>query len=205
MSWMITYTGKRIDIPSPKPGQVCIEDVATQLSRLPRFAGATQVPWNVAAHSLHCAALAEAEGWPPGAQLAALLHDAHEAYMGDVPSPFKEAVRKQVPSIYCGLDMAEEILAVAVLDQLGGLAHFEQYRKQVKRWDLISLATERRDLMHPNAMAEPWLWLQGIEPDARHISSHAGMRWVDWAADFQERYHHLVAAVYFSTPEPITP
>ena len=88
----------------------------------------------------------------------------------------------------------EEDLAVAVLDQLGGLAHFEQYRKQVKRWDLISLATERRDLMHPNAMAEPWPWLQGIEADVRHIEVKFGMGWVSWSTAFLDRYTRLMYA-----------
>lgn len=195
MSWMITYTGRRVDIPSPKPGQVCIADVATHLSRIARFSGATQYPWCVAAHSLHCAALAEAEGFPREAQLAALLHDAHEAYCSDIPSPFKEAVRTGHPSAFCSLDIAEEKLEVAVLHQLGALEHMERYRGQVKRWDLISLATERRDLMHPAASAEPWPWLQGIEPDGRPIPSLRGMVWIDWAVEFEARYHQLVGAV----------
>ncbi len=195
MTWMITYTGRRVDIPTPKPGQICIEDVATHLSRIPRFAGATQYPWCVAAHSLHCAALAEAEGFPKEAQLAALLHDAHEAYCSDIPSPFKEAVRAGNPSAFCSLDIAEEKLEVAVLHQLGALEHLERYRGQVKRWDLISLATERRDLMHPAASAEPWHWLQGVEPDGRPIPSLRGMAWVDWAVEFEARYHQLIGAV----------
>ncbi len=194
MSWMITYTGRRVEIPKPLPGQVCIEDVAVHLARLPRFAGATQQPWCVAAHSLHCASLAEAEGFPPGAQLAALMHDAHEAYCADIPSPFKEAVRAGHPSSFCSLDIAEERLEVAVLHQLGALEYVEQYRAQVKRWDLISLATERRDLMHPHASAEPWPWLQGIEADGRPIPSLRGMGWIDWAEEFKDRYHRLVQA-----------
>lgn len=41
MGYLISYTGKRIDIPDPKPEQIDIVDIATQLSRLPRFVGAT--------------------------------------------------------------------------------------------------------------------------------------------------------------------
>lgn len=206
MNWMITHSGKRIDLPSPKPGQVDIKDVAVQLSRMPRFVGATQQPWNVAAHSLHCAALAEGEGASLPAQLAALLHDAHEAYMGDIPSPFKAAVRLEANSpIWCHLDLAEEKLQVAVLHQLGALAHFEAHSSAVKRWDLISLATERKYLMHPAAMDAPWPMLKGIEPAAWPLTGMRGMGWVDWAEDFEERYHTLVAAIYFtSTTNPET-
>mgnify|MGYP002126635650 CR=1 FL=1 len=203
---MITYTGRRVEIPQPLPGQVCIEDVAVHLARIPRFAGATQYPWCVAAHSMHCASLAEAEGFPKEAQLAALLHDAHEAYCADIPSPFKEAVRGGNPRAFCSLDIAEERLEVAVLHQLGALEHLEQYRAQVKRWDLISLATERRDLMHPNASAQPWHWLQGIEADGRPIPSLRGMRWEDWAIDFEARYRQLLAQCNpTTTTETTTP
>lgn len=206
MSWMITYTGRRVDIPQPGPGQVCIEDVATHLSRIPRFAGATQHPWCVAAHSLHCASLAEAEGFPPGAQLAALLHDAHEAYCSDIPSPFKGAVRELTLG-RSPLTTAEDMLQRVVLNELGAAHYLLAYAGQVKRWDLISLATERRDLMHPNASAEPWPWLQGIEADGRPIPSLRGMGWVDWALDFEARYHQLRAQCAHSptTPETTIP
>lgn len=203
---MITHSGRRIDLPSPQRGQVHIGDVAVQLSRIPRFVGATLEPWNVAAHSLHCSALAEADGASLQAQLAALLHDAHEAYMGDIPSPFKQAVMAEAGSMWCPLKLAEEKLQVAVLHQLGSLDCYEANRAEVKHWDLVSLATERKYLMHAAAMDAPWPMLAGIEPAPWPITGMRGMGWVDWADDFQERYHHLVAAIYFTTnPETTTP
>lgn len=203
---MITHSGRRIDLPSPQRGQVHIGDVAVQLSRIPRFVGATLEPWNVAAHSLHCSALAEADGASLQAQLAALLHDAHEAYMGDIPSPFKQAVMAEAGSMWCPLKLAEDKLQVAVLHQLGSLDCYEANRAAVKHWDLVSLATERKYLMHAAAMDAPWPMLAGIEPAPWPITGVRGMGWVDWADDFQERYHHLVAAIYFTTnPETTTP
>lgn len=203
---MITHSGRRIDLPSPQRGQVHIGDVAVQLSRIPRFVGATLEPWNVAAHSLHCSALAEADGASLQAQLAALLHDAHEAYMGDIPSPFKQAVMAEAGSMWCPLKLAEDKLQVAVLHQLGSLDCYEANRAAVKHWDLVSLATERKYLMHAAAMDAPWPMLAGIEPAQWPITGVRGMGWVDWADDFQERYHHLVAAIYFTTnPETTTP
>lgn len=201
MSWMISYTGRRVQIPAPAPGEVCIEDVAVHLSRLPRFAGATQQPWCVAAHSLHCASLAERQGFGPDAQLAALLHDAHEAYCSDIPSPFKEAVRQAGTG---ALTRVENTLQYFVLDQLKAVRHYNAYRPLVKRWDLISLATERRDLMHPAASAEPWPWLQGVEADGRPIPSLRGMRWEDWAIDFEARYHQLIDQCRITTTTETT-
>jgi hypothetical protein len=176
------------------------------LSRIPRFAGATQQPWCVAAHSLHCARLAEVKAsrrthsWPR----CCTTHTRRIAATS--PARFKEAVRAGHPSAFCSLDIAEERLEVAVLHQLGALEHLERHRGQVKRWDLISLATERRDLMHPNASAEPWPWLRGIEADGRPIPSLRGMREEDWAIDFEARYHQLLAQCNpTTTPETTTP
>ena len=183
---MITYTGRRVDIPNPRPGQIAIEDVAHHLSRLPRFAGATQVPWCVAAHSLHCASLAERQGLPAAAQLYALLHDAHEAYMSDIPSPFKRAVAHP-------LAIVEDALQHHVLGQLG-CKGYQAWHYQVKQIDLISLATERRDLMHPAASADDWACLEGIQPDTRVLNAVSPAS-IDWAHEFQQRYHQLVAAV----------
>jgi len=170
---MITHSGRRIDLPSPQRGQVHIGDVAVQLSRIPRFVGATLEPWNVAAHSLHCSALAEADGASLQAQLAALLHDAHEAYMGDIPSPFKQAVMAEAGSMWCPLKLAEEKLQVAVLHQLGSLDCYEANRAEVKHWDLVSLATERKYLMHAAAMDAPWPMLtDDAEPTRLHPRQH---------------------------------
>ena len=101
MSYLISYTGKRIDLPNPNPANIDIVDVATHLSRIPRFVGSTDRFFSVAQHSVVVAYLAVAVGQhyspPPHLEFTVLhtllreglLHDAHEAYMGDVPSPLK--------------------------------------------------------------------------------------------------------------------
>src|SRR6266576_743863 len=65
-----------------------LSDIATALCRQPRFGGHTRVNWSVAEHSLLCAHLARS--WYRGAiELHALLHDAHEAVTGDIPTTWK--------------------------------------------------------------------------------------------------------------------
>ena len=63
---------------------ICIEDIALSLSRQPRFLGHTHKFYSVAQHSVLCAFYANKEQ-----KLDALLHDASEAYMGDLPKPLK--------------------------------------------------------------------------------------------------------------------
>jgi hypothetical protein len=84
MAWVATVSGARIDYPDTDPEQIRIEDIAHALSRMPRWAGHTTFPVSVAQHCLNCSAVAE-----PKDQLAALLHDASEAYIADLPKPFK--------------------------------------------------------------------------------------------------------------------
>ncbi|MFA5689921.1 MAG: hypothetical protein WC959_12410 [Kiritimatiellales bacterium] len=81
-----TSTGLLIDVFNPDPDCILIEDIAHALSNLCRFGGHTPRFYSVAEHSIRCANLV------PGRRrtLEALLHDASEAYLVDVPSPIKK-------------------------------------------------------------------------------------------------------------------
>lgn len=84
-----TITGRRIDLDVPKPEQIHIIDIAYGLSHMPRFAGQTPIPYDVATHSWLVSKIIEASGGSVLAQLQGLLHDAAEAYLSDLPSPVK--------------------------------------------------------------------------------------------------------------------
>jgi hypothetical protein len=79
-----TYTGKRVDPMHLDVEDICIEDIAHHLSLINRFTGATDMGYSVAQHSLVVCASA-----PEHVKLPALLHDAPEAYMGDMSHPMK--------------------------------------------------------------------------------------------------------------------
>ncbi len=85
MGKLCTYTGKLIDLENVKAEDICIRDIAHALSLLCRYNGHTKHFYSVAEH---CVLLSKAEGMP-GTPLARLLHDAAEAYLGDVSSPLK--------------------------------------------------------------------------------------------------------------------
>jgi len=83
MNYIRTHSGRKF-FTTPTPDQVDLEDIATALSRVPRFGGHSFQKYSVAAHSLHVSFLV-----PKHLQLQALFHDASEAYISDIPSPFK--------------------------------------------------------------------------------------------------------------------
>jgi 5'-deoxynucleotidase YfbR-like HD superfamily hydrolase len=79
-----TYSHILFDVFDPDPDNILIEDIAHALSLQNRFNGHTKVPISVAEHSLFVASIL-----PDELKLEGLLHDASDAYMGDVVSPVK--------------------------------------------------------------------------------------------------------------------
>ena len=76
----------------PKEQDIRIEDIAHSLAMQCRFCGHVPVHYSVAQHSLLVGYLANNLGLPPEHYGAALMHDAHEAYSGDITSPMKRLV-----------------------------------------------------------------------------------------------------------------
>lgn len=79
-----THLGHFIDFKNPDPESIHIEDIAHALSNMCRFTGHVRSFYSVAEHSYWCSYMV-----PDEHALDALLHDAHEAYVGDVASPMK--------------------------------------------------------------------------------------------------------------------
>ena len=95
---METYTGRKVDLAHPDPATISIDDIAWHLSRQPRFLGATRsdIVYNVAQHSVlvlnRVKQIIYKTGHHASEQdvcllITALLHDAHEAYIGDILKP----------------------------------------------------------------------------------------------------------------------
>ncbi len=152
--WIQTHTGKAFDLLDPKPDQIDVEDIAHALAHLCRFTGHARRFCSVAQHSCFVAEIA-AEFWqaehgtpcPARVALAALLHDAPEAYIGDVSSPLKIALRGE--GTISEYDQIEARICEAIYERFGMYtirAGAVNVPGLIKRADLIALATEHRDL-----------------------------------------------------------
>lgn len=82
---MQTYTGALVDLMEFSPDHVRLPDIAHALSMINRFTGHTTVPYSVAQHSVVVSQICDQE-----IALWGLLHDASEAYLGDVARPLKQ-------------------------------------------------------------------------------------------------------------------
>lgn len=85
-----TFTGKSINPFYTDEDDICIEDIAHALSMQCRFNGHICKFYSVAEHSLKVSDLIRRLGGSPLLQMYGLLHDASEAYICDIPKPFKD-------------------------------------------------------------------------------------------------------------------
>ena len=85
--YFTTRSGRHIRVLDPRPEDVYVPDIAWALSRICRFGGHAPRHDSVAQHSVLVSELC-----PPHLALVGLLHDAPEAYIGDVIGPLKHAL-----------------------------------------------------------------------------------------------------------------
>lgn len=88
--WIQTYTGQTYWPIDPRAEEVDIRDIAHALSLICRFNGHCMRFYSVAEHSVHCYRAAVRD-YPEHATWA-LLHDAAEAYLCDLPRPVKRSI-----------------------------------------------------------------------------------------------------------------
>lgn len=79
-----TFTGRFVHPAQPSAEDIDIRDIAHALSLQCRFGGHAKCAYSVAQHSYLASKIV-----PPADALWALLHDASEAYLVDVPTPVK--------------------------------------------------------------------------------------------------------------------
>jgi uncharacterized protein len=90
MTKVLTSSGVLFDLLNPTADDVRPLDIYRSLAHQCRFNGHTRRHWSVAQHSVFVADIVKLWGGTPTEQLQALLHDADEAYMGDVVTPVKQ-------------------------------------------------------------------------------------------------------------------
>lgn len=145
--WFVTRSGLRFYPLNPRAEEVLIEDIAFALSNISRFGGHVNF-FSVAEHSCnvsdHC---------PDELKLLGLLHDATEAYLGDVVRPLKQ----QLPEY-----REAEHRMWGVISGKFGLPAFMP--KSIKDVDNRALLAERNALMNPGPNTRDWGWDGAYEP-----------------------------------------
>lgn len=166
MTIIETFSGIGFDLLTPRPEDVCLSDIAHALARINRFVGHTGKGYSVAEHSLWVWLVASVT-YPDDyeLQLHAQIHDAGEAYAGDVSGPLKAALRRcrGVANGHSALDHIENRIDSAIRFHLGIPVPSKTHREIIKVIDTRMRETERRcPVLMPNTRDENWP--PGVKP-----------------------------------------
>ncbi len=149
-SVILTVSGKYFDLLDPRSDDFRIEDIAHALSKICRFTGHCREFYSVAQHSVQVSHTV-----PRQHALAGLLHDAVEAFIGDVATPLKRLLPMYVE--------IEKRIEKCINESFGLPAVAPpEIKELIKSADLRLLATEKRDLLPPNSGT--WGIIADVEP-----------------------------------------
>jgi hypothetical protein len=185
MNWMQTFSGRKVDLEYPKPEDISIEDIAHALSRICRYGGHCKDFYSVAEHSLLVEKVIDAN-FPDckPMSMAALLHDAAEAYLGDIITPLKKTLTQTTYIEGRWLDTIAEKFKLSV--KLNPLP------RSVKSADKFILAIEVKTLF--SSTLPDW----GFQPNLPKIPSHFHPRCLSPAEAekaFLTRFHEFAPQI----------
>lgn len=177
---MQLYSGKPFYPLDPRPEEIELTDIAHALSLLCRYGGHAKHFYSVAQHSI---GVSYVIGGGPLQQIWGLMHDAAEAYVGDLTRPMKQALSARAPQVYGAIESAV-MQAIRQRFNLG-----PEPTSAVKHADNIMAATEKRDIMRRSKFS----WGQMPAPLApfrlTYMSAHEAK------AAFLARYAELHEAI----------
>lgn len=178
-----TYSGGRFYVLNPRAEDVDLDDLAHALSNQCRFNGHTKEFYSVAQHSVMVEEALYLNTLGLMTRMHGLLHDAAEAYMGDVTRPIKAVIESLAPGIIKGIN---DKIEAAILDRFD-LPPIHNH-KAIKHADNIVLATEARDVMS-KVKVDRGSWGHDL-PEPLHMEIYP--EYPDVAkANFLSQFHYL--------------
>lgn len=169
--------GGYVDLLNPDPASIHLSTIASALSKMCRFGGQCPRFYSVAEHCVHAMRLAIEKGWRDCEILSAiLLHDAAEAYVGDMVKPLKLLIPE--------FSKIEERVERAIAMRFG--IDFVAWKDVVRTFDMAMLKAEKLAM-----------W-----PDDKH--NWAGFSDVDtFRVDFMFLTHRLAESWFLEAAESV--
>lgn len=163
-------SGKYFDLADPQPDQFTFNDIAGALSKICRFGGQINDFYSVTEHCVHCSWQARQDGQNLDTQIALLMHDAAEAFCGDVVKPLKIMLPEY--------SEVERRVEAAIAEKF--LINFGLDASYIREIDQAALIAERNALFERDGV--PWTG----EETARRIEIKVA-RWLPKQAEDQFR------------------
>lgn len=155
------HSGTFFRLDEPVADQVHLADIAHHLGNICRFGGAPNSFYSVAEHCIKVRKYLQLQDCGPRVQLAGLLHDAHEAYVGDVTTPVKKLLGKKYRDLVDGLDLAIASKFSVTVEQM--------HSETVKEADLVMLAVEAFYMMPSSGEGPAWDRLPKVDAAVRKL------------------------------------
>jgi hypothetical protein len=163
MNYIITFTGKKVCLGGPSRDSLDIDDIAHALANIPRFNGHLDTRYSVAEHSLFVMKLVRKYTSSIRVLRAALMHDASEAYLGDMSTPLK----LMCPDYRTIEKNFEEQLAIKF--NYNGLP--EEHLQTIKMCDFQALQIEAECYHYHLHNQERWAWADQQVPTPQPFST----------------------------------
>ncbi len=162
-------SGNHVNLINPMPRDIELTDISWALSRIARFNGHTMEvqPYSVASHSVWVASYLYLVTQDPTIALHGLLHDAHEAYTGDIAQPLKS-----IPEVQAAIKPIEERVQRAIYIALDMPSLTPEIAAWVSQADEQALAYEAQQLMYSSG--EGWS-LPTLRPEALKVGAPEGV------------------------------
>ena len=188
MSWIQTFSGKVFDIDNLTTEAISLRDIAHALAGVCRYNAHTKFHYSVSEHSIIMSYNVSKE-----AEIYALMHDSAEAYLPDMPRPFKHLVK--------GFSELEHKIRNVIDEKFRIPTPSKEIMEEIKLADLRMLVTEKAQVLLDNCTMK-WESTEGIKPFVTKPNKAAGeipviypikgLSRVDAEKAFLERFYELI-------------
>lgn len=144
-AWIETFTHRKFNVFNPNPNDVDIRDIAHALACNARFNGHLSRPISVAEHSIFVSRFVST-----GNRFVALLHDAAEAYLSDIPRPIKQ--------FFPEIKLLDQRVTQVIFDKFGITGWIPEEVKMIDQRICLSEALDSR--FH----IEDWVIAKDLKP-----------------------------------------
>lgn len=187
MSWINTHTGKSFSLQVFQPQRIDVNDIAHALSQICRYTGHTDRFYSVAEHCCRVFdVIKEMPNHSANDLLCALMHDASEAYLGDVSAPLKSLPEME------GYRTVEARLEGAIAIRFGLMRVNNRWPSVVEYVDKQMLTVEVEALL---ANKHPDFDLPKVSDVVREVNARRVFGWSSREAktEFSARWNGMLA------------
>ena len=186
-NWSNTFSNRVFEPADPKPESIDLASIAWALSRVARYGGHSRKWWSVANHSVTLAVLCHRMKLPIEYQRAAVLHDACEAYNGDMVRSMKNLLPEFKPI---------ENRIQAVIEEKYGLSRDPEIHRTVKHLDLAIIKYECEALFPQRPLT--WNWEKAMAEGTYPVigAQYKAAQLIQYYGDRPQRdgYNHFLTA-----------